>query len=386
MLSTIGQTIKKLRKERNLTQEELAQQLNVTSKAVSKWENETGMPDISQVVPLASVFGVSADVLFGIFGTSDDEEVQKFIDKIEKEDRIDGLWDENGNWDEQKEIVLRTRRYESIMGMQKQYPNNIKLLSYFLGETEILAREYKHVGDNRANEIFKEFLREANLIINYGKDMRVVMDAHRWLVWGYSDFGDYEKATEHANMFPEGFDMNRGTMLAWIDRAYKNTDGELKQRCHNIESLLDTFKDEISSLGTAYYKKGQYDDAIRVYKSIFGIITAIYGEEEYTPPLHILAWLHGNIADCYLKLGDIENAYSWFEKMIEHHKTNGKYYNRRTQLKTPLLRECKFEFYAKEYNAKSFITNDLNLPKFDGIRNTERFKSLLEQISNLEDQ
>ncbi|MCL2516919.1 MAG: helix-turn-helix domain-containing protein, partial [Oscillospiraceae bacterium] len=78
---TGGQTIKKLRKEHNLTQEELAEQLNVTSKAVSKWENETGLADISQVVPLASVFEVSADVLFGIYGTNDDEEVRKILDE-----------------------------------------------------------------------------------------------------------------------------------------------------------------------------------------------------------------------------------------------------------------------------------------------------------------
>lgn len=36
-----------------------AEQLNVSAQAISKWENETGMPDISQVVPLASVFKVS---------------------------------------------------------------------------------------------------------------------------------------------------------------------------------------------------------------------------------------------------------------------------------------------------------------------------------------
>ena len=54
----VGQTIRRLRKERGLTQEELAEQLGVTAQAVSKWENETGMPDISQIVPLAGVFGV----------------------------------------------------------------------------------------------------------------------------------------------------------------------------------------------------------------------------------------------------------------------------------------------------------------------------------------
>ena len=79
MTHSMGKTIKMLRKERNLTQQELAEQLNVTSQAISKWENEMGMPDISLVVPLASVFGVSTDVLFGIEGTTADEEAGKVI-------------------------------------------------------------------------------------------------------------------------------------------------------------------------------------------------------------------------------------------------------------------------------------------------------------------
>ena len=76
---SIGKIIRKIRKEKNLTQEELAEQLYVTSQAVSKWENETGLPDITQIVPLCRVLGISADELFGIFGTSADEEVEKFI-------------------------------------------------------------------------------------------------------------------------------------------------------------------------------------------------------------------------------------------------------------------------------------------------------------------
>ena len=75
MKDNIGQIIKKLRKERNLTQEELAEQLGVTSQAVSKWENGYGLPDISQVIPLASVFNVSTDVLFGLYEKNTDDEV-----------------------------------------------------------------------------------------------------------------------------------------------------------------------------------------------------------------------------------------------------------------------------------------------------------------------
>ena len=70
MKENIGQIIKRLRKEHNLTQEELAEQLNVSAPAVSKWENGTSLPDITQVVPLANLFGVPTDVLFGVYGTN----------------------------------------------------------------------------------------------------------------------------------------------------------------------------------------------------------------------------------------------------------------------------------------------------------------------------
>ncbi len=78
MKETIGQIIRRLRKERNLTQEELAEQLGVTFQTVSKWENDTGMPDISQVAPIANVFGVTTDALFGMNST-DASQTQRLL-------------------------------------------------------------------------------------------------------------------------------------------------------------------------------------------------------------------------------------------------------------------------------------------------------------------
>ena len=64
MSKSIGAVIRELRVSRGLTQEQLAENLSVTAQTISKWENNIGMPDISQVVPIAHFFGVSADVLF----------------------------------------------------------------------------------------------------------------------------------------------------------------------------------------------------------------------------------------------------------------------------------------------------------------------------------
>lgn len=85
-MTTIGQNIRKLRKERGMTQEELASRLNISAQAVSKWEMETCSPDISQIVPLAALFGVSADVLFGISPDGMEKEIEetrKYCDAIE---------------------------------------------------------------------------------------------------------------------------------------------------------------------------------------------------------------------------------------------------------------------------------------------------------------
>ncbi len=54
-----GTTIKRLREAKELTQNQLAEQIGVSSKAVSKWETSKGLPDISLIEPLAKVLGVS---------------------------------------------------------------------------------------------------------------------------------------------------------------------------------------------------------------------------------------------------------------------------------------------------------------------------------------
>lgn len=54
-----GSMIKRLREERKMTQGQLAEKLNVSDKAVSKWENAKGYPDISLIEPIAKALGIS---------------------------------------------------------------------------------------------------------------------------------------------------------------------------------------------------------------------------------------------------------------------------------------------------------------------------------------
>lgn len=64
-MSHIGETIRALRRKSGMTQENLAQRMNVSINAVSKWERGECMPDISLLIPLAKCFGISTDELLG---------------------------------------------------------------------------------------------------------------------------------------------------------------------------------------------------------------------------------------------------------------------------------------------------------------------------------
>ncbi len=76
----IGQFIKSLRKENSLTQREVAERLNVSEKTISKWETGNGMPEVSIMLPLCKLFGISINELLS--GERLDE--KQYVEKAEE--------------------------------------------------------------------------------------------------------------------------------------------------------------------------------------------------------------------------------------------------------------------------------------------------------------
>ena len=60
---TIGEIISSLRKEKGMTQSDLAKKMNVTDKAVSKWERNLSCPDVNTIPKLAEILGISVEEL-----------------------------------------------------------------------------------------------------------------------------------------------------------------------------------------------------------------------------------------------------------------------------------------------------------------------------------
>jgi transcriptional regulator with XRE-family HTH domain len=81
---TIGKVIRKYRKEKGLTQEEMAIRLGVSTPAVNKWEKDNTLPDISLLVPIARLFGISTDELLSFKDDITDKEIDIFIKELDR--------------------------------------------------------------------------------------------------------------------------------------------------------------------------------------------------------------------------------------------------------------------------------------------------------------
>jgi transcriptional regulator with XRE-family HTH domain len=108
----IAENIRKLRKSKSMTQEQLACAFGVTVGAVSKWESGSSVPDIAIIMEMAAFFGVSTDYLLGYIAQSEDEETV---------------------FTRLKELRDGHRFKEAVEAAEQaiaRYPNNFKLIHY----------------------------------------------------------------------------------------------------------------------------------------------------------------------------------------------------------------------------------------------------------------
>lgn len=83
MKLNIGENIKRLRKEREITQEEFAEMLGVSCQSVSRWEHNLCYPDIELIPTIASFFGISTDCLMGIDEITEKENIEKYLERFQ---------------------------------------------------------------------------------------------------------------------------------------------------------------------------------------------------------------------------------------------------------------------------------------------------------------
>lgn len=87
----IGDKLLELRKNKHLSQEEVAEKLNVTRQTVSKWETDQSMPDFDKIAPLCELYEISADELLTGKTVESVDNIQRSTNVIEKKAKGIGL-------------------------------------------------------------------------------------------------------------------------------------------------------------------------------------------------------------------------------------------------------------------------------------------------------
>ena len=220
----INEVIRRYRKEKKLTQEEMANKLGVTAPAVNKWESGASTPDISLLAPIARLLGISLDELLSFNETLSELEVSNIIKEL------------HGMIGREKLYVI----YQKMVDIVREYPNaeNLKLslASMLLAQTLILGASERAKYDDWIQECLEELLKSdtestkmsaVDALYGFFISRERYEDAERCLEY-YSDENP-DKKRKLASIY-------RGTKK--FDEAYRALEESLYLSHQNMSTLM----------------------------------------------------------------------------------------------------------------------------------------------------
>lgn len=224
----ISQRLKELRTEKGSTQEELAGFLSVSIQAVSKWERNESLPDITLLPRIAAYYNVTVDDLLGVDSQRKEEEIGKI-------------------WNEVQKLRYQGKNEEQIQLLRekiKEYPNSAFLLMTLAYS---LFCYYFQSGIDLSKEDFRKYAEETvelckrAMKYNKGEDVGIDNGCRQLLVYNYANLDRYDEAMEIAVSMPD--------ICSCSDllrpRATKDMEEIIKQRQANIINFIDLLNDQM---------------------------------------------------------------------------------------------------------------------------------------------
>ncbi|MDR0916698.1 MAG: helix-turn-helix domain-containing protein [Oscillospiraceae bacterium] len=288
----IAENIRRLRRERDITQEKLAERVGVTTQAVSKWERGDAYPDITLVLPLASYFGVSTDELLGL-DTAKNE--QKIMEYLAENTRLAN----RGRNDEQFELLRRAHG---------EFPNDWRIMAEYIwclnydGSFDTLIPSGRHSA---------ELTRLSNRILDECTLDEPSYAAMLELATHYAHAGDMEKATAYANRFPAQPYCTRAQITEWLydtgsDDWFAHHRANLRRDAENLAFGIVT----AANLGTEPPR-----EKIRLIQGALDLLSAIFDDGDYGAMYDsVFANFNFIIAYYHVELGEFDAALTHIER------------------------------------------------------------------------
>ena len=281
----LGENIKKLRKERDLTQEKLADLIGVSFQAISKWERGESFPDITILPVIADFFGCTIDDLFGVDKAKNEQIINEYLDFYSKECS--------------KNRELTFKKFQQAV---KEFPNDFRILVRYME----LLNEYTEF-DKVSNELMSIYEKIQN---NCTDDhiriwsKRIICD-HLMMKFDCLGFDEkyLQKVNDIISTLPAMSDSREYLSMCF------NRDNSKRYESHEktIEELLYLLQNTI--IGYCYYDNNfsaQYK--INVIKHMNGLFNIVDGENKYSKNRIHIIYNYGHLGHLYCEIGDSENA------------------------------------------------------------------------------
>ncbi len=240
----LGEKIKALRKERNISQEVLANYLGVSFQAVSKWETGSTMPDVMMIPAIASFFRVSTDELFD-------------LNLYEMEKAVDEICDEAYKYrfadPEESERILRE-------GLQR-FPGNEIILNNLL-----YTLDYQ----KRADDVIEL----CKTLIESARDDSVKYDACRILATCYKENGQNDLVAPALEKIP-GIYFTKLALMASLLEGEDRYEAAQKQKNISSEELINM----LIIAGKHLREVGEEEKAVSQFRIALKIMEAF--EEDF---------------------------------------------------------------------------------------------------------
>ena len=196
----IGENIKRIRRERDLTQEEVAAHLGISFQSISKWERGDGYPDITMLPTLANYFGITVDALLG-------------TDEIAKNDRYNEI---NRTWEENNQKGAHGENVALMRQSLKTFPNNALLLVQLATSLEKLDGT-----DEEKRRYLRESIAVQEQILRYGEDSEVRSATLFNICFAYQKAGEYDKALAQAKKLPNLYKTRENALVYFLQGEEK---------------------------------------------------------------------------------------------------------------------------------------------------------------------
>ncbi len=367
MQHSIGKTIKELRKSRGLTQEELAEKIGVTAQAISKWENESGMPDLSQIVPLAHVFGVSTDTILGTGDIKKNEDISEILRRSQSKLKFPLT------------VECLTDKYNVLLEGLKIYPNNFTLLINCM-EIEIsLAYPANPVYDEKnAKSLYEACQRHASTIFSYDDNVNRILRARMIMLMLHSAYGNFAEARRQAEKFPSRVDFNIHKMYSIHAHWQKDYNTEITSDHFYIMNILWAFISGSISLAKAYELVEEPRKAMDIYGRLLEILDVIFKDEIKMPFHHAEGGdIYVLLAEKAMELGNAELALDSLEKAIKYDVEDKEMLIASNfKIESPFLSGVGNRLGDRFQDLDEIMSKESFVP----LRNSERYKKLLIDI------